>query len=79
MVALPPYSVETHNVFYVSVLREYIVNLDLMVKYEPLKIQEGLTYTDKLVKIMVLRKHHGANWSRTCGTVIRICLRLDWV
>ena len=33
-------------------LRKYIANPDVIVKYEPLKIQKGLTYVEELVKIM---------------------------
>jgi hypothetical protein len=33
-------------------LRKYIANLDAIVKYKPLGIQEGLTYVKEPVKIM---------------------------
>jgi hypothetical protein len=51
-IALPPDLVGTHDVFHVSMLRKYIVNPDVIVGYEPLKIQEGLTYVEEPVKIM---------------------------
>ncbi|GLT69305.1 hypothetical protein SLA2020_414640 [Shorea laevis] len=41
-----------HDVFHVSMLRKYILNLDLVIAYEPLKIQEGLTYKEVLVQIL---------------------------
>jgi hypothetical protein len=33
-------------------LRKYIANPDVIVEYEQLKIQEGLTYVKELVKIL---------------------------
>ena len=33
-------------------LRKYIANPDIIVEYEPLEIQEGLTYVKELVKIV---------------------------
>jgi hypothetical protein len=33
-------------------LKKYIVNLDTIVEYEPLEIQEGLTYIEEPVKIV---------------------------
>jgi hypothetical protein len=44
--------VGTHDVFHVSMLRKYITNPDVIVEYEPLKIQKGLTYVEEPVKIM---------------------------
>lgn len=46
------YRVGMHDVFHVSMLRKYIPKLDLVVEYEPLEIQEGLTYPEEPVKIM---------------------------
>jgi hypothetical protein len=51
-VALPPDLIGTHDVFHVSMLRKYIVNPEVIVKYEPLGIQEGLTYVEEPVKIV---------------------------
>jgi hypothetical protein len=51
-IALPPNLVGTHGVFHVSMLRKYIANPDVIVDYEPLEIQEGLTYMEELVKIV---------------------------
>jgi hypothetical protein len=43
-IALPLDLVGTHDIFHVSMLRKYIANPDVIVEYEPLEIQEGLTY-----------------------------------
>jgi hypothetical protein len=51
-IALAPDLVETHDVFHVSMLRKYIANLDVIVEYELLEIQEGLTYVEEPVKIV---------------------------
>jgi hypothetical protein len=51
-IALPPDLVRTDDVFHVSKLRKYIANLDVIVEYEPLEIQKGLTYVEEPVKIM---------------------------
>jgi hypothetical protein len=39
-------------IFHVSMMRKYIANPDVVVEYEPLEIQEGITYVEELVKIM---------------------------
>jgi hypothetical protein len=51
-IALPPDLIGTHDVFHLSMLRKYIANPNVIVKYEPLKIQEGLTYVEEPVRIM---------------------------
>jgi hypothetical protein len=51
-VALPPDLIWTHDVFHVSMLRKYIANPEVIVEYEPLKMQEGLTYVEEPVKIV---------------------------
>jgi hypothetical protein len=51
-IALPPNLVRTHDVFHVSMLRKYIANPNVIVEYESLEIQEGLTYIEEPVKIM---------------------------
>ena len=38
-------------------LRKYIVNPDVIVEYELLRIQEGLTYVEELVKNMDKKEH----------------------
>jgi hypothetical protein len=51
-VALLPDLVGTHDVFYMSMLRKYIANPDVIVEYESLGIHEGLTYIEKPVRIV---------------------------
>jgi hypothetical protein len=51
-IALPPDLVRTHDIFHVSMLRKYIVNPNVIVEYEPLEIQEGLTYVEEPMKIV---------------------------
>jgi hypothetical protein len=41
-----------HDVFHVSMLRKYIANPDVIVEYEQLEIQEGLTYMEEPVRIV---------------------------
>jgi hypothetical protein len=48
-IALPPDLIGTHDVFHVSMLRKYIANPEVIVEYEPLGIQEGLTYVEEPV------------------------------
>lgn len=45
-VTLPPDLVGTHDLFHAITLRKYIPNADLVVEYEPLRIEEGLTYEE---------------------------------
>jgi hypothetical protein len=74
-IVLPPDLVGTRDIFHVTMLRKYIANPDVIVEYEPLEIQEGLTYMEEKVKIVdkkelvlcnkmipivkVLRRNHG--------------------
>jgi hypothetical protein len=51
-IALPPDLIGTHDIFHVLMLRKYIANPDVIVEYEPLEIQEGLTYVEEPVKIV---------------------------
>jgi hypothetical protein len=51
-VALPPDLAGTHDLFHVSLLRKYIPNPDLIVEYEPLGLEEELTYKEKPVRIL---------------------------
>jgi hypothetical protein len=50
-IALPPDLVGTHDIFQVFMLRKYVTNPDVIGEYEPLEIQEGLTYVEEPVKI----------------------------
>ena len=51
-IVLPLDLVGTRDIFHVFMLRKYIANLDVIVEYEPLEIQEGLTYIEEPVKIV---------------------------
>lgn len=51
-VTLPSDQVGMHNIFHISMLRKYIPNSNLVVEYKLLKIQEVLTYTEELVRIL---------------------------
>jgi hypothetical protein len=51
-IALPPDLVGMHDVFHVPMLRKYIANPNLIVEYEQLEIQEGLTYVEVPVKFV---------------------------
>jgi hypothetical protein len=51
-IALPSDLVGTHDIFHVLMLRKYIANPDVIVEYEPLIIQEGLTNVEEPVKIV---------------------------
>jgi hypothetical protein len=51
-IALTPDLIRTHDVFHVSMLRKYITNLEVIVEYEPLGIQEGLTYVEEPIRIV---------------------------
>ena len=51
-IALPPDLIEMHDIFQMSTLRKYVANLNVIVEYELLKIQEGLSYVEESVKIV---------------------------
>jgi hypothetical protein len=51
-IALPPDLIGMHDIFHVSMLRKYIANPNVIMEYELLKIQEGLTYMEEPVRIM---------------------------
>jgi hypothetical protein len=50
--ALPPRLAGIHDVFHVSMLRKYILDPSHVIKYEPLQIQENLTYEEISVKLL---------------------------
>ena len=50
--ALPPTLLGMHNIFHVSILRKYILDLSHMVEYEPLHLHEDLTYEKYLIQIV---------------------------
>jgi hypothetical protein len=51
-IALPPDLIGTHDIFHALMLRKYIANLDVIVEYKSLEIQEGLTYVEEPMKIV---------------------------
>lgn len=51
-VALPPALAGVHNVFHISMLREYIPDPTHVIDYEPLQIQEDMTYAEEPVRIL---------------------------
>jgi hypothetical protein len=56
-IALPPDLVRKRDIFHISMLRKYIAITDVIMEYEPLEIQEGLTYWISIIK--VLWHNHG--------------------
>ena len=50
--ALPPVLKRIHNVFHVSQLRKYIPDPDHIIAYEPLQIQNDMSYTEEPVQIL---------------------------
>ena len=51
-VALPPALSKIHNVFHISNLRKYIPDSKHVIEYEPLQIQENLSYEEIPIKIL---------------------------
>ncbi|XP_040996121.1 uncharacterized protein LOC121242301 [Juglans microcarpa x Juglans regia] len=51
-VALPPALVGVHNVFHISMLRKYIPDPTHIIDYEPLQIQEDMTYAEEPIRIL---------------------------
>ncbi|XP_038895896.1 uncharacterized protein LOC120084067 [Benincasa hispida] len=47
--ALPPSLSAVHNVFHVSMLRKYLTDLSHVVDFEPLQLNENLSYEEKPV------------------------------
>ncbi|KAL0561646.1 hypothetical protein IC582_002086 [Cucumis melo] len=50
--ALPPSLSTVHDVFHVSMLRKYVPDPSHVVDYEPLEIDENLSYTKQLVEVL---------------------------
>ncbi|KAA0062237.1 pol protein [Cucumis melo var. makuwa] len=50
--ALPPSLSTVHDVFHVSMLRKYVPDLSHVVDYEPLEIDEDLSYTEQPVEVL---------------------------
>ncbi|KAA0033199.1 pol protein [Cucumis melo var. makuwa] len=74
--ALPPSLSEVHDVFHVSMLRKYVPDPSHVVDYEPLEIDENLSYTEQPVDVLG-REVEEATWDREddMELVIQICLR----
>ena len=51
--ALPPSLSSVHDLFYVSMLRKYIMDPMHVINYKPLEIEEDLSYEEKPIKILV--------------------------
>lgn len=54
--ALPPVLSCVHNVFHVSFLRKYVVDPSHMLEYEPIEIQEDLSYEERSVRILDMKE-----------------------
>ncbi|KAL0536821.1 hypothetical protein IC582_025783 [Cucumis melo] len=50
--ALPPSLSAVHDVFHVSMLRKYVLDPSYVVDYEPLEIDENLSYTEQPVEVL---------------------------
>ncbi|KAA0050009.1 pol protein [Cucumis melo var. makuwa] len=50
--ALPPSLSTVHDVFHVSMLRKYVPDPSHVVNYEPLEIDENLSYTEQPVEVL---------------------------
>lgn len=50
--ALPPELSSIHNVFHVSMIRNYVPDPSHVFRYEPVKIRENLTYIEHAIQIM---------------------------
>ncbi|KAL0541655.1 hypothetical protein IC582_021709 [Cucumis melo] len=50
--ALPPSLLTVHDVFHVSMLRKYVADPSHVVDYEPLEIDENLSYTEQPVEVL---------------------------
>ncbi|KAA0061989.1 pol protein [Cucumis melo var. makuwa] len=50
--ALSPSLSTVHDVFHVSMLRKYVIDPSHVVNYEPLKIDENLSYTEQPIEVL---------------------------
>ena len=50
--ALPPSLFAVHNFLHVSMLRKYVVDPSHVVDYEPLEIDDNLSYVEQPVEIL---------------------------
>ncbi|XP_038904266.1 uncharacterized protein LOC120090619 [Benincasa hispida] len=49
---LPPALPSVHNIFHVSMLRKYITDPSHVVDYEPLQLNDNLSYKEKPIEIL---------------------------
>ncbi|XP_062102974.1 uncharacterized protein LOC133813965 [Humulus lupulus] len=50
--ALPPALSNVHDVFHISLLRKYIPNPSHVLNYEPLEVEQDITYEEKSIQIL---------------------------
>ncbi|XP_038891718.1 uncharacterized protein LOC120081116 [Benincasa hispida] len=50
--ALPPALSSVHNVFHVSMLRKYVADPSHVVDYEPLQLNDNLSYEERPIEIL---------------------------
>ncbi|XP_062100791.1 uncharacterized protein LOC133806716 [Humulus lupulus] len=50
--ALPPSLLNVHDVFHVSLLRKYVPDPSHVLNYEPIEVEQDLTYEEKPEKIL---------------------------
>ncbi|XP_038888093.1 uncharacterized protein LOC120077999 [Benincasa hispida] len=50
--ALPPTLSSVHNVFHVSMLKKYVADPSHIFDYEPLQLNDNLSYKEKPIKIL---------------------------
>ncbi|KAJ0978177.1 hypothetical protein J5N97_013651 [Dioscorea zingiberensis] len=50
--ALPPDLAQVHNVFHVSMLRKYLTDPTKIIEYEPVELQQDLSYEEWPVEIL---------------------------
>ena len=50
--ALPPNLAAVHNVFHVSILRKYVSDPSHILQYEPVQINEDLSYEEQPIQIL---------------------------
>ncbi|PKI60953.1 hypothetical protein CRG98_018659 [Punica granatum] len=55
--ALPPELSRIHNVFHVSMLRKYISDPSHVLSYQPVELNEDLTYEEEPAEILDRKEH----------------------
>ncbi|KAL8100540.1 hypothetical protein AgCh_032700 [Apium graveolens] len=54
--ALPPHMEHIHNIFHVSMLKKYNPDSRHVIEYEPIELQEDLSYVESLIEILEKRE-----------------------